>query len=484
LSALQTDLIESLAAYRDDPLAFVLFAFPWGEAGTELAGRKGPEPWQIELLKRIRDGLLTPTGAIQEAIASGHGIGKSAFVSWIILWAVSTFADTRGVVTANTENQLKTKTWSELAKWYRLCASKGLFHLTATALYSIDVAHERTWRIDMVPWSERNTEAFAGLHNQGRRILVVFDEASAIPDVIWETTEGALTDQDTQIIWFVAGNPTRNSGRFKECFGRYAHRWGHRAIDSRQVSFTNKEQIAKWIKDYGDDSDFVRVRVKGEFPRAGSMQFIASDIVAAARTREVLANRFDALVIGVDVARFGDDASVIYFRKGRDGRTISPIRLQGVDTMTLASRVAEEAARLRADAIFVDGGGVGGGVVDRLRQLRVPCFDIQFGAKPDRADYEEPDVKYANKRAEMWGMMKAWLRTGAIPDESDFERELIGPEYGFNGRDEIQLESKADMKKRGEASPDIADALSADLRLPRSVKRERRWRVRTDRAGA
>ena len=156
--------------------------------------------------------------AIQLAVASGHGIGKTALVSWIILWAISTKPDARGVVTANTETQLKTKTWAELGKWFHMFIGKDFFSLTATALFAKDSAHERTWRIDMVPWCERNTEAFAGLHNKERRILVVFDEASAIPDVIWETTEGALTDANTEIIWCVFGNPTRNTGRFRECF--------------------------------------------------------------------------------------------------------------------------------------------------------------------------------------------------------------------------------------------------------------------------
>jgi hypothetical protein len=320
----------------------------------------------------------------------------------------------------------------------------------------------------MVPWSERNTEAFAGLHNKGRRILVVFDEASSIPDVIWETTEGALTDSDTEIIWAVFGNPTRNTGRFKECFsgGRYAHRWLSQAVDSREVSLTDKHQLSRWIDDYGYDSDFVRVRVRGMFPRAGTLQFISSELVAEASLREVSTHLHDPLILGVDVARFGDDASVIYVRKGRDGRTNPPIVLRGLDTMQLAARVAEEHLRFDADAIFIDGGGVGGGVVDRCRQLQVPVFEIQFGSRPDRPDAAAEAVRYANKRAEIWGFMREWLRVGAIPDDNQLRAELIGPEYAFNIRDEIQLERKEDMKRRGLASPDIADALALTFSFP------------------
>jgi hypothetical protein len=448
-----------------DPLAFVQAMFPWE---SDLLPNKGPELWQASILNKIRLGLLTPNEAIRQAIASGHGVGKSALVSWIIIWSISTMRDTRGVVTANTETQLKTKTWAELGKWFRMFLGKPLFKLTATAIFSAMPEHERTWRIDMVPWSERNTEAFAGLHNQGKRIVVIFDEASAIPDVIWETTEGALTDENTEILWLVCGNPTRNTGRFKDCFGRFRSRWEITQVDSRQVSFTNREQIREWSNDYGEDSDFVRIRVRGVFPRLGTMQFIPSDIVDAATTREVSVHIHDPLVVGVDVARFGDDASVIYIRKGRDGRSIAPIVLRGVDTMTLAGRVTEVYREYHADAVFVDGTGVGGGVVDRLRQLQVPIFDIQFGAKADRAFYpqEEASFLYANKRAEMWGMMRDWLKGGAIPDDNQLKLDLIGPQYGFNVRNEIQLERKEDMKRRGLESPDYADALALTFALP------------------
>jgi hypothetical protein len=473
--SLEEQLIEELALCSDDPLRFVMFAFPWGQG--ELAEHDGPDDWQREILiemgKALKSGASVGEvlqAAIQIAIASGHGIGKSAFVSWLILWAISTFEDTRGVVTANTESQLKTKTWAELAKWHRLCICGHWFEYTATKLFARDPKHADTWRIDMVPWSERNVEAFAGLHNQGKRVLLIFDEASAIPDIIWETAEGALTDSNTQIIWAVFGNPTRNTGRFRQCFGSFKHRWLHRQIDSRTVKITNKQQIAQWVADYGEDSDFVRVRVRGVFPRAGSTQFIGSDIVEAAATREAHAGIYDALVLGVDPARFGDDESVIYIRKGRDGRTHAPLKFRGLDTMQLAARVAEQYEFFRADAIFVDGGGLGAGVVDRLRQLRIPVIEVQFGASPDRSTPGQEGTAYSNKCAEMWGVMREWLGSGgAIPDDNDLKAQLESREYGFvlkDGRDAIQLEKKTDMKKRGLSSPDIADALALTFAYP------------------
>jgi hypothetical protein len=296
------------------------------------------------------------------------------------------------------------------------------------------------------------------------------DEASAIPDVIWETAEGALTDSNTQIIWAVFGNPTQATGRFRECFGKFKHRWRTKQVDSRTVSITNKDQFKKWIADYGEDSDFVRVRVRGVFPRTGSLQFIGDDLAAQAAKREIPDDRYAPIVLGVDVARFGDDESVIYIRKGRDGRSFAPVRLRGergvTDTMTLVGRVVEVYNQHRAAAVFVDGGGVGGGVIDRLRQLNVPVWDIQFGGSSDANSLEADGIRCANKRAEIWCAMREWLKGGAIPEDTQLRDELIGPQYGYNKDNLIQLESKADMKKRGLSSPDIADALALTFAYP------------------
>lgn len=467
------DLVEELAGFSKDPLGLVLWGFPWGEPGSELE-TKFPEQWQIDILEDLGLGLVTVDEAIQLARTSGHGIGKSALVAWIILWAISTFEDTRGVVTANTENQLKTKTWVELAKWHRLFLANELFNITATAIFARDPVHERTWRVDMVPWSERNTEAFAGLHNQGKRILVVFDEASAIPDVIWETTEGALTDENTEIIWCVFGNPTRNTGRFRECFpgGKFAHRWRSAAVDSRTISFTNKEQIQRWIDDYGEDSDFVRIRVRGIFPRQDAVSFIPYELALEA-TRRALPEGANPnpIVLGVDVGRFGDDPSVIYPRQGRDARSRPPIVLYGVDTMQLAARVAAEALRLQAEMTFVDVGGVGAGVYDRLRMLRIRCIPVDFGAGSDNINFMD-GTKYANKRAEIWGALRNELREGlCVPEtipgqDRTFVDEATGPTYGLNNREEIQLERKQDMRRRGVPSPNALDALCTTYALP------------------
>ena len=462
-----------LSAHRHDPLGFVEWAFPWGGSGEGVAGgplanHAGPEKWQADVLRQIGEGLREGKGPVRIAVASGHGVGKSALVAWLLLWALATDPATRGVVTANTETQLKTKTWAELAKWHRLALTHGTCQLGASVL-AAQPADDVAGRIDLVPWAAHNAEAFAGLHNKGSRILVVFDEASAIADAIWETAEGAMTDADTEIIWIAFGNPTRTQGRFFECFNRFRENWHTRQVDSRTVSLTDKVQLARWLVDYGEDSDFMRVRVRGQFPRAGTMQFIDGERVVGAMTRllDPTTDTSLPLVMGVDVARFGDDRSVIFLRRGRDARSWPIEKHQGLDLMTLAGRVAERAAAEGVRAVFVDEGGVGAGVVDRLRQLGVPfVFGVNFGSAAERWDADGAKPLYANKRAEMWGNMKDWLAQGIVPPDAELRADLCGVEYGFNGKNEIQLEKKDDMKKRGLASPDLADALALTFAHP------------------
>jgi hypothetical protein len=465
--------LRRLDLYRRDPAGFVDWAFPWGEADGPLADHPGPEPWQADVLREIGTQLRSAAdgggGPVRIAVASGHGVGKSALVAWLALWALATEPGTRGVVTANTETQLRTKTWAELAKWHRLALSRECCELQATALVSVVPESEQGGRIDRVPWNPASPEAFAGLHNKGSRILLVFDEASAIADPIWETAEGALTDAGTEMIWLAFGNPTRRTGRFFECFHRFRDRWTGRKVDSREVSLTDKQQLAQWVADYGEESDFVHARVRGLFPRAGTMQFIEPAAVEAAMARPVdpAAERHAPLVMGVDVARFGDDRSAIVLRRGRDARTWPIEKHEKLDLMTLASRVAERAAAERVSGVFVDETGIGAGVVDRLRQLGVPfVFGINFAGAPDRFGPDGARPLYANKRAEMWGSLRDWLAGASLPDDPELRADLSGVEYGYNGKGEIQLEKKEDMKKRGLASPDIGDALALTFALP------------------
>lgn len=444
------------ASFKRDPLGFVNYFFEWGK--DSLTESKGPRQWQKEILGYIGSHLTEKSSRFtpcQIAVSSGHGIGKSALISMVCQWAMSTSADCKIVVTANTGNQLATKTGPELSKWFKLAINKHWFEVKATSITIQAPDHERLWRLDMIPWSENNTEAFAGMHNKGKRIVLIFDEGSGIAESVWQVAEGALTDENTEIIWLAFGNPTQNTGRFRECFGKFKHRWKTFQIDSRTVEGTNKAQIDKWIADYGEDSDFVRVRVRGEFPRAGSSQFIASDIVAAARSYKAESVAGLPKILSVDVARFGDDQTVMGIRQGRKATILA--KLRGLDTVQVAERVIEQMEKERPDATVIDADGIGAGVVDhiRFRGFSARLFEFHGGAAANDA------TAYFNRRAEVWGLMRDWLKSEAeIPDDSELADDLTNPEYGFSNKSQIQLERKEDMKKRGLSSPDCGDMLA------------------------
>lgn len=454
-----TALLERVVAWRDDPVLFVREAFDWQHG--ELSGETGPDTWQVDVLEAIGHALRSGQGlreSIRIAVASGHGIGKTALIAWIILWAMTTRPQLNGVVTANTATQLETKTWRELSLWHKRAIVAECFEWTATRFAQID--HRETWGVSAIPWTKERSEAFAGQHAEN--VLVLYDEGSGIDDVIYDVSEGAMTTPGA--IWCVFGNPTRNTGRFRECFGRFKHRWMTRQVDSRTAKKANQFEIAKWIEDYGEDSDFVRVKVRGVFPRAGSSQFIDADIIEAARTRLLDSDVGAPMLLGVDVARFGDDQSVIRFRAGRDARTVPPLAYRGVDTMVLASHVVLWAQRVNAAAVFIDGNGVGGGVVDRCRQLLkrsgITVIEVQAGASARN------DRDYHNKRAEMWGSMREWLAHGSIDDHHELTEEMGQVEFGFDSRERVLLEKKDDMKRRGLSSPDHADALALTFAEP------------------
>lgn len=477
-------LFDWLASVRNDPYAFVLGAYEWGVG--ELAKYDGPDVWQAEVLCSIRDGVITVDEAIKAAIASGeeyaaspileattsgHGIGKSALVAWIIDWAMSTEVDCRGRVTANTETQLKVTTWAELAKWHRLSITRDIFKMTATSRFSVDPLHEKTWRVDMVPWSAKNSAAFAGLHNHGKRILLIFDEASEIDDIIWEVAEGAMTDANTQIIWCAFGNPTKNTGRFRECFegGKFAHRWKSRAIDSRTVKISNKTQLQAWVDDYGEDHDFVRVRVRGVFPRVDAVSFISLADVQEAQARTPEGQEFFPVIGGLDVARFGPDSSVLCPRQGRDAVSRPWQTITGQNTVAVARWAFEWYMRYNLSALIVDTGGIGGGVFDQLELMEINVYAVDFSNSPDNESQE----KYLNKRAEMYGRCRTWIKKGGcLPaddkksDGKGLSAQLTAPTYTFAQDVKLQLESKKDLRRRLGISPDEADALAITFAYP------------------
>ena len=461
------ELIEALAQYRYRPRDFVLWAFPWGEPG-ELQDET-LQPWQDALLaylqERMQQYRLGNYMPIRMSTVSGHGIGKSSLIAMLNLWAFSTREGTRGVLTAGTETQLRTKTWVEVAKWHRLFIAHDLFTLSATALFPKGKKSSEEWRLDIVPWSESNTAAFAGLHNKGKRLIMCFDEASEIPQIIQETAAGAETDEGTEIIRVLFGNGTKSDSFFRETTpgGKYEKRWHTMRVDSRDVTLTNRKHIEAEIETYGIDSDYIRVRYLGEFPKQATDSFIGRGAVEAAmaRTASPLANM--PVVLGVDIGR-KNDPTVIFRRQGLDAST-APRVLQTPSVEEMLNAIMQSVAMHDPETVFIDIGTFGWAVLNILtsRNMGRPMFyPVDFGARPDGNVGQNAQTRYVNKRAEIWGAMRDWLAQGGVlPQDPDLLAELTAPTYKFQKETAIQLEAKESVKTRlSGRSTDRADALA------------------------
>lgn len=460
----EAELIDQVAQFRDDPLGFVLWAYGWGEKG-ELENEPGPDDNQrkflidlgLEVRRRGFDGT-NPVMPILMAESSGHGTGKSVLGAWLADWILSTRPYSIGTVTANTYQQLESRTWAAIQRWTRLCITEPWFHIRNKGIYARQSPED--WKVVSQTCKEENAQSFAGQHARTSTSWYMFDEASHIPDGIWDVAQGGLTDGEP--MWFAWGQPARKSGRFYEvCFGRYRDRWNVRYIDSRQSRFTNKTLIDEWISDYGEDSDFVRVRVKGQAPRAGDLQFIDQDRIDAAKRRNVTTFSDDPLIAGFDVSGGGQAWNVVWFRRGLDARSIPPVRVPGEHSQersALLARLAEilndKRASRKVSMMFVDS-AYGAPYVERLRAMGFDNVqEINFGAP-------SPDRHQANMRAYMWLRLKEWLDKGAIPDgDGTLETDLTAPGSHLNRSDQLVLESKEAMQKRGLASPDSGDALA------------------------
>jgi hypothetical protein len=456
------DLIDLALSCRFDPDRWSTVAWDWGVGALEDVD--APREWQADINRVIRDHLSDPSKRyqpLQIAVASGHGIGKSAEMGMLSNWALSCWPDAKIVTTANTDGQLRTKTAPEIGKWFRTSITRDWFNVQTTSIKSRDRSRAESWRQDFIPWSEHNTEAFAGLHNKGKIILVLFDEASKIHDKVWEVAEGALTDENTVIIWIVFGNPTRNSGRFRECFRRFRHRWITRQIDSRTVPGTNKQYLQRLADDNGEDSDIVKIRVRGQFPSQSAMQFISADDADRARNVHLRKDQysFAPVIIGVDPAWTGDDNLEIFLRQGLYSKSLATIPRNDNDVQ-VANLIARLEDEHQADAVFVDA-GYGTGIVSAGSVMGRAWRLIWFSGKPI-------DPGYANKRAEMWGTLKQWIKAGGAIDPKDegLYQDIIGPETVPRLDGKILLESKEDMKERGLPSPNRGDALALTFAEP------------------
>ncbi len=467
-------LAEELSNYYADPLGYVIFAYPW-DTDKSLQVCKLPEPWASqynckygpdewacqflddlgkEILSRGFDGVSSVL-PIRMDVVSGHGIGKSCMTAWLTDFILQTRQNSIGTVTANTGPQLESKTWPQIVKWTKKSIAAHWFKITS-GRGSMKMSHvdfPESWYCSAQTCQKDNSEAFAGQHDVESTSFYINDEASAIPDEIFKVQDGGLTDGEP--MQFSFGNPTRNTGRFREHFGKLRHRHLCYHVDSRDVQITNKEYLQQIIDDNGEDSDHARIRVRGIFPRASSAQFIPSDIVEAAMGKIIHVSEYmhAPRILICDPARFGDDQATIGERQGLFFDIL--FKFRNKDTMFLANKLGNLNNKSKYDAVFIDVIGIGAGVVDRLIQLgHKNIIPVNF------AEAAINDKEYHNLRSECHGKTKQWLKDGGcIPDDPELADDLTNPEYLYDSRDRIQIESKKDMKKRGLPSPDCGDLL-------------------------
>lgn len=457
---------------KDDPLAFVLYVFPWGQQGTPLEHFPGPRKWQRQILSDLRDHIKQNNGKVdfdtaRLAIASGRGIGKSALVSWLTIWMLSSRIGSTTIVSANSEAQLRSVTWAEITKWLAMSLNSHWFEIAATRIMPAKWLTElverdlkkgtRYWSVEGRLWSEENPDAYAGVHNFDG-VMLIFDEASGIPDSIWSVSDGFFTENTPHRFHLAFSNPRRNTGYFYETFHSKRAFWQTRVIDARDVEGTDKNLYQRIIDEYGPDSYQASVEVYGNFPSEGDDQFIGSNLVDDAMKRTPARDATAPIVIGVDPARFGADATVIAVRQGRD--ILELRRHRGADTMEVAGHVIDAIEEFKPALVCIDEGGLGAGVVDRLKEQRYKIRGVNFGNKAKN------QTMWGNKRAEMWGAMRDWLKTGHIPTDRFLKTDLISPRTKPDSKGTLFLESKKDMKARGLASPDAADAIAVTFAFP------------------
>lgn len=298
-----------------------------------------------------------------------------------------------------------------------------------------------------------NPDSLRGVYFDG----VVLDEPAQIDPTLWpEIIRPALADRQGWAVF--VGTPKGRNAFYNVWRDALKHDdWYTLMLKASETGLLPGSELAA-ARDAMTEQQYNQ-EFECSFYEPDVNQFITNVDVDAAVARWQGQDDERPLVFGVDVARFGDDRSVLLVRSNRHVREIHTWR--GLDTMQTAAKVAQIADKWRPDAIFVDGAGVGGGVVDRLKGLNFKCVDVNAGSKAT------DDRRYLNRRAEMWGTMREWLRDrGGIPDMPDLVDDLLSPLYKFDASNRIQLEKKEDMKSRGLASPDVGDALAMTFAAP------------------
>ena len=407
-------------------------------------------------LSKQQEALISLGSDYQSRVAckSATGTGKTCVLALLILQQLLTQNDIKIVATAPSAGQLQRGLRSEIEKLVRRMPVEyqSFFKLTQDRVAI--VGHEGVRFCSLVTGSAENKESLAGVHAD--KVIIIVDESSSISQDIYDTLVGNLTTPGSSMIQ--TSNPVRPTGPFASLWSNPENKkiWKlltFTAFDSPNVS---PEWIDLVKAEYGEDSDFYRMRVLGKFPRASSEAFISMDDIeeATQKTAHLGEYRHFSKVIGCDVARFGDDQSIFILRQGP--KILDIVKHKGLDTMELTAKLAEYQHMHNASQIYVDAIGIGAGVYDRAKELHLPVVDVVVSSKPT-----DPK-RYSNLRSELWGLMRDWLKNGAdIPNDLETKEQLGSMQYGYNNKMQIQLLSKRDMKKRLKLpSPDIADAIA------------------------
>lgn len=421
-----------ISLYRGDPVKFV----------RNVLGQS-PLPWQEKLLQKIA------AGKRRISVRAGHGVGKSTVCAWAIVWVMCTRFPQKAVMTAPTAGQLFDALFSELKAQVNKLPPvlRDSFDVLSDRI-SLKAAPESSFASARTSSSER-PEALAGIHSEN--VLLIVDEASAVPEAVFEAAAGSMSGHSACTI--LIGNPTRNSGLFYRTHHELASDWDTMHVSCLDIPLVSKDFVEQIKATYGEGSNAFRIRVLGEFAVADNDTLIAAELVDAAMSRDVTADVSDGMVYGLDVARFGTDRSALCKRKGNVVMEVKS--WGGLDLMQLVGAVVNEARTDNPVEICVDTIGLGSGVADRLREMGYNVRDVNVA----EASAMNPN---ANKlRDELWLAVKEWLatRTVKIPAESALRHELVAPRYGFTSSGKIVVESKDSMKKRGMRSPDLADSL-------------------------
>jgi len=436
----ENPLVDFVSAYKDDPVAFV----------REILGAE-PFDYQQALLVDIANGER------KISVRSGHGTGKSTTFSWAMLWFAMTRFPFKVVVTAPTSGQLFDALFAELKRWIN--------ELPEALRPILDVKNDRVSLIAApsegfisARTSRAETpEALAGVHSAN--VMLVVDEASGVPEQVFEAAAGSMSGHSA--VTLLASNPTRSSGTFFETQTRLSGSWKCHHWSCAKSPLVSRDFIDEMKLRYGEESNAYRIRVLGEFPLADDDTIVPFHLVDAAVHRDIEPDGQATVIWGLDVARFGSDKTAL---AKRQGNTITEINSwQGLDLMQTVGRVKAEYDGLpmsvRPSEIMVDVIGMGGGVVDRLRELGLPVRGINVAESPSMKD------TYTNLRAELWFKMRGWLeqRGAKLPRNEQLIAELTSIRYSFVSSGKMKAEGKDDMRKRGLASPDLADAVCLTL---------------------